>query len=319
MVKIAIAGASGGLAREIIDKLVETQKHEIIAMVRRDPAQFPSFPGVEWTQTNYEHKSELVGLFKGVETVLVCFAVHLDQDNATQKRLIDAAVEAGVKRLAPSEWATGVKLEGALHVIPWYANKVEIAHYLEKINEKKKVIEYTRFQIGAFMNYLGHPHQTSKHIKTLDFSFSFEKQHAMLIEGSLDDVMTWTTVEDIAVVVARAVEYQGEWPTIGGIRGTTITLGEMLQLGEQIGRPFTVDWIKKDAFAQAANKFEFDKFDLNSASPEEIATFLDVATKGILVGIGCGAYAVTDEWNRLLPDYEFTQVGDFVKKVWAGR
>lgn len=45
-------------------------------------------------------------IFKGVHTVLSFVAVHLDQDNKTQKSLIDAAVEAGVKRFAPSEWAT---------------------------------------------------------------------------------------------------------------------------------------------------------------------------------------------------------------------
>lgn len=57
-------------------------------------------------QTTYEDKAELVRLFKGVETVLSFSPVHLDVGNVAQKRLIDAAVEAGVKRFAPSEWAT---------------------------------------------------------------------------------------------------------------------------------------------------------------------------------------------------------------------
>lgn len=60
---------------------------------------------MEWVQTGYA-KEELVDIFKGVHTVLSFVAVHLDQDNKTQKSLIDAAVEAGVKRFAPSEWAT---------------------------------------------------------------------------------------------------------------------------------------------------------------------------------------------------------------------
>lgn len=59
-------------------------------------------------KANYENKTELVDLFRGVETVLSFLAVHLDPGNETQKRLIDAAIEAGVKRFAPSEWATWV-------------------------------------------------------------------------------------------------------------------------------------------------------------------------------------------------------------------
>jgi hypothetical protein len=56
-------------------------------------------------QTTYQDKYELVQLLKGVHTVLCFFTVHLDPGSETQKRLIDAAVEAGVKRYAPAEWA----------------------------------------------------------------------------------------------------------------------------------------------------------------------------------------------------------------------
>ncbi|KAI0840136.1 NAD(P)-binding protein [Hypoxylon sp. FL0890] len=312
MVKIAIAAASGQLAREIIDKLVEAQKHEIIALVRKDPAQLPSLPGVKWIQTTYGDKSELVRLFQGVETVLSLFPVHFDVGNATQKRLIDAAVEAGVKRFAPSEWATGVKLESALEYMPWYAGKVEVAHYLENLNKEKKVIEYSRFQVGVFMDYLGHPHQTSKHVTTVPVQFNFEKQHATLIEGSLDDVVVWTTVQDIAGVVAQAVEYKGEWPAIGGISGSRVTNGEMLRLGEAIGKPFTVDWLKMEDIESGDMT---NAVDLRSATPEETQAFLDSAIRRISAAISRGAYDVTDEWNKILPDYQFTTVGDFVKKI----
>ncbi|KAI4861842.1 NAD(P)-binding protein [Hypoxylon rubiginosum] len=317
MVKIALAGASGQLAREIIDALVATQKHEIIGL---DPAPLPSLPGVTWVKTTYEDKSELVRLLQGVETVMCFFPVHFDPGSATQKRLIDAAVEAGVKRYAPSEWATGTKLETSLDGIPWYAGKVEITRYLEDLNKEKKVIEYTRFQVGAFMNYLGHPHKTSEHVKTLSFLFDFEKQRATLVKDRLDDVVVWTTVQDIAGVVARAVEYEGEWPAIGGITGTRLTVREMLQIGEAIGKPFTIDWLKlEDIEAEERDMGSFADFDLHTASPEVVEAFLNMALKGILLGISRGAYDITDEWNKILPDYKFTQVEDFLKKVWGGK
>ncbi|KAM0438463.1 hypothetical protein ACHAPT_001212 [Fusarium lateritium] len=138
MVKIAIAGGSSELAREIIDKLVATGKHEITALVRKDPSQFPPLAGVRWVQANYEDKAELVQLLKGIHTVLCFIAVHLDPDNQAQKTLIDASIEAGVKRYAPSEWSAGVKLSSSLDAMPWYTGKIEISQYLENLNKDKK-------------------------------------------------------------------------------------------------------------------------------------------------------------------------------------
>lgn len=86
------------------------------------------------------------------------------------------------------------------------------------------------------MNYLGHPHKTSNHISTLPLLFDFENQQALAVEGSHDLTVTWTTVQDIAGVVARAVEHKGEWPAIGGISGSRVTVGQMLQLGEALGK-----------------------------------------------------------------------------------
>lgn len=57
-------------------------------------------------KTTYQDKSELVQILKGVHTVLCFIVVHMDPGNESQKRLIDAAVEARVKRYAPSEWST---------------------------------------------------------------------------------------------------------------------------------------------------------------------------------------------------------------------
>lgn len=160
-------------------------------------------------------------------------------------------------------------------------------------------------------------------------------------------MVVWTTVEDIAGVVARAIEYEGEWPAVGGISGSRVTVREMLQLGEAIGkcpllpgsgttsnrflglelpltifagRPFTVEWLKKeDIEAEKQNPETFAKFELHTASPEEFQKFLKFALQGILIGISRGAYDVTDEWNKILPDYKFTQVEEFVKEVWGGK
>ena len=63
--------------------------------------------------------------------------------------------------------------------------------------------------------------------------FDFEHQRAIVVDGH-DFVMTFTSVHDFAAVVAGAVDYEGEWPVIGGIRGNSVNLSENLGIGEKI-------------------------------------------------------------------------------------
>jgi hypothetical protein len=62
---------------------------------------------VAWRQVDYNDKSALVDAVKSIDTML-SFLAMFDQNEAPElhKKLIDAAIEAGVKRFAPSEWAS---------------------------------------------------------------------------------------------------------------------------------------------------------------------------------------------------------------------
>ncbi|RSL51287.1 hypothetical protein CEP54_011477 [Fusarium duplospermum] len=320
MVKIAIAGGSSELASEILDKLVATGKHEITALVRKDPSQFRSLAGVRWVQTDYQDKVELAQHLKGIHTVLSFIAAHLDPENQAQKNLIDASVEAGVTRFAPSEWSTGVKLLTSLDVMPWYTGKIEIVQYLENVNKDKKVLEYCRFQVGAFMDYLCHPYKGSKYITTLPLNIDLEKKHAIVVEGSLDDEMTYTSVEDIAHVITRAVDYQGEWPTIGGIQGDKITIGELLRIGEKVkGESFTVEWLKMEDLAAGELKTNnYPRLDIPSVPKDQVESFSKMAIIGVLIAMTRGVWTVSDEWNKIFPDYKFTGVEELLTEAWKG-
>ncbi|KAI8713741.1 NmrA domain-containing protein [Fusarium sp. LHS14.1] len=320
MVKIAIAGGSSELASEVLDKLVATGKHEITALVRKDPSQYTPRAGVRYVQVNYQDKAELAQLLKGIHTVLSFIAAHLDPENQSQKNLIDASVEAGVTRFAPSEWSTGVKIASSLDAMPWYAGKVEVAQYLEDLNKDKKVLQYTRFQVGSFMDYLCHPYKASKYITTLPINIDLAKKHAIIVEGSLDDEMTYTSADDIAHVVARAVDYEGEWPVIGGIQGDKITIGEVLKIGEKIrGEPFTIEWLKMEDLAAGELKTDnYPRIDLPSIPKDQVESFSKGAIIGVLIAMTRGVWTVSDEWNKIFPDYKFTKVEELLKEAWKG-
>jgi hypothetical protein len=69
-----------------------------------------------------------------VHTLLSFVTEQEGAESPIQKRLITAAVQAGVKRFAPSEWATSTTQH-----LPWYAYKAEIRRYLAELNKDKKV------------------------------------------------------------------------------------------------------------------------------------------------------------------------------------
>lgn len=53
---------------------------------------------------DYQDKGKLVELLKGIDVVLSFVGIQSETDILGQKNLIDACIEAGVKRFAPSEW-----------------------------------------------------------------------------------------------------------------------------------------------------------------------------------------------------------------------
>lgn len=168
------------------------------------------------------------------------------------------------------------------------------------------------------MNSLGHPHKTTEHVGTITTQFDYDKLRALVVEGSLDREITYTTVEDIVNIVTRAIDYEGTWPTVGGISGHRITVMELLHLAEVVrGKPFAVDWLKmEDLKAGEVKTDNYIRVDLPSIPKDQVEAFSKVATRGVLVACSRGVWTVTDEWNQIFPDYKFTKVEEFLKGLW---
>ncbi|KAK4671826.1 hypothetical protein QC764_609060 [Podospora pseudoanserina] len=323
MVKIAIAGATGNVAQEVTEALVATGKHKLLLLTRTDTAELSSnnaFPNITWITTDYDGLDGLSETLQGVDTVLSFIVTHSDPGNTAQKNLINASVRAGVKRFAPSEWATS-----SFEHLPWYAGKAEIREYLAELNKDKKashsVLEYTFFQPGQFTDYLCYPYKSSKHIHPFQTQIDFHARRAIILEDSEDARITWTTAKDLANVVAKAVEHEGEWPVVGGIRGDEVTIGEIIALGEKIrGGPFIVEKLKaEDIKAGIVKSSWLPVVDHPSLSPAAVEAMAKGFLSGMLLGISAGVLKVSNEWNRLLPDYEFTRAEEFLTEVWESK
>jgi hypothetical protein len=116
----------------------------------------------------------------------------------------------------------------------WYAYKAMTRQYLEDLNKGKKILEYCLFQPGLFTNYLTAPYKSAKHITPFSTPYDFNNRRVLVTNGFREDRITLTTAKDLAHVVARAIDFEGEWPVVGGISGTTLTIAELIAIGEKV-------------------------------------------------------------------------------------
>jgi len=89
-----------------------------------------------------------------------------------------------------------------------------------------------------FTNYFAYPYESAKHFRPFETQIDFNNRRALTLDGGDDDRITLTTAQDLANVVARAVEYKGEWPVVGGIKGTELSIGQLIALGEKVRGTF---------------------------------------------------------------------------------
>ncbi|KAK5628945.1 hypothetical protein RRF57_004660 [Xylaria bambusicola] len=316
MVKIAVAGGSGQVAREVVDALVATGKHEIIIFSRNPEPTAASVSGVQWQVVDYNDKEALVEALRGIHTVLSFIQLLSDHNQRAQKNLIDAAISAGVKRFAPSEYGSR-----GLENMAWWQGKQKVREYLEEVNRDETAIEYTLFQPGLFLDYLAFPHKTAKYLDPLQTVFDFKNRRAIIVDGHQDAIMTLTTVADTAAIIAQAVGCDGKWPTEGGICGNRVSISQILEIGHRVrGRPFAVEKVKFEDLEAGELKTSWSLEAVHQAVPDDQAqALLKAVCIGTLLSSSKGAWESSDEINRLCPEYEFTPIESFLSKVWGGK
>lgn len=87
-----------------------------------------------------------------------------------------------------------------------------------------------------------------------------------------------------------------------------------------LGKPFQIDGLKLEDVKNAVLKTDFyPRIALSGLSEEQAAEFSKVVARGLLLSMEYGALEVSDEWNRLLPDWKPTKVREFLEGVWGAK
>lgn len=84
------------------------------------------------------------------------------------------------------------------------------------------------------MEYGAFPRQLTKHVPPMPTIWQINELRVVAVKGHENEPVTLTSVSDIAAVVRRAIEYDGEWPEIGGIRGANISPQQLKEVIERV-------------------------------------------------------------------------------------
>ncbi|KAF2163026.1 hypothetical protein M409DRAFT_26473 [Zasmidium cellare ATCC 36951] len=101
--RVAIVGAGGRLGSFVIDELIASDLFTVTA-IRRPESKSQLPPGIPEVEiVNYSDKSAVVDALRGQDALVITLNFFAAPES--QKQLVDAAVEAGVKFIMPNEWA----------------------------------------------------------------------------------------------------------------------------------------------------------------------------------------------------------------------
>ncbi|KAF2131028.1 isoflavone reductase family protein-like protein CipA [Dothidotthia symphoricarpi CBS 119687] len=143
---VIIVGAGGNLGTSLLDTFLKHSSFETSVLSREgSTSTFPA--GVKVLQADYDSLSSLKNAFQGQDAVISLVA---GSAIATQPKLIDAAVAAGVKHFIPSEFGSNTDDERILKVVPIFQPKVDVLEYLKT---KESEISWTAISTGGFFDW----------------------------------------------------------------------------------------------------------------------------------------------------------------------
>ncbi|GIK00860.1 hypothetical protein Aspvir_004889 [Aspergillus viridinutans] len=123
---VALVGASGSIGKIILHGLVASAKFNVTVVSRKESeATFPA--GVTLRRTDFS-EADLEAAFEGQHVVISALGA---MGFGEQKKLVDAAVRAGVQRFLPSEFSASSQDEAVLQLLPLFRQKTELIEYLK--------------------------------------------------------------------------------------------------------------------------------------------------------------------------------------------
>lgn len=293
---VVVAGGTGGIGRHIVDGIINVKKYKLKVFTRQDPSSLPELQaqGVDVVKVDYTDHKSLVSELQGVHTVIVCLVGTDEVAMKSQLNLLDACLEAKVKRFAPSEWAGNSE---ANTVIQLYREiKIPVRNKI-----KASGIEYTVFMPGLFMDYFASPQRASSSLPPIVIGVDVNKCEANIV-GTGDEPLCITRADDVGKFVAAALDLD-KWDEKMGMVGSRTTWNQIIKMGEQVrGKKFNVKYTTIDETLKQSKL----------PSTNRMVKFM----KEVFVTMAQGECNFEATLNTKFPDIQPMKIEEFLKKWW---
>ncbi|KAG6995843.1 hypothetical protein G7Y79_00041g077950 [Physcia stellaris] len=318
MVRIAIAGGTGGLGRTLVEELMQGSEHEVFILSRKTTLPFEISANINLLNPSYNSVDSLEKLLKAneIHTLISVLSPPAPEVHQIELNLIRAAAKSGtVKRFVPSEWGVDYSHDDE-HLplpAPWKALKREAIAELKKHPN----LEYTSVYNGFFMDYFGVPHAPSHMLPEIPF-IDIQAGKAAIPGTGDENKVALTYTKDVAKFVRRAVESTEPWPEKSVIVGDSVTLNEILQAAEKArGIKFEVVHDSLEDL-RAGRITEIPAYvPIYKVLPKDF--FLEMMA-AFAVAMVTGVFDLGDDTlNKQYPEVKPVKTDEFITKYWAGK
>jgi hypothetical protein len=163
---VLIIGAAGNLGGPILNSFLNHSNFNVTVLSRQESNRTFA-PNVKVIRADYNSEESLTNALKGQDVVLSIVGGTALGD---QRKLIDAAIAAGVKRFVPSEYGSNTLDDRVRKIVPVFEAKKGAVDYLKS---KEDVIEWSSLINGVFFDW---------GLKVGFLGFDFKSKTATLID-----------------------------------------------------------------------------------------------------------------------------------------
>lgn len=318
MVKVAIAGGTGGLGHAVVDAILATGKHDVFLLSRtKDVKVLGDEPKITVLQIDYSSPESIAEVLKSnnIDTVVSTVGILSAAHSEAQLNLIQGSIQSGtVRRFSPSEF--GIDYVAAREKGFSLPSK-EMADFkcaaVEKLQNSP--LEYTRYICGFFLDYFGHPHYET-YMPYMAIVLDIANGVAT-IPGDGETPVVFTLTRDVGKFVAASLELE-KWEPKSVIVGDKVKLNDLLKYAEEAsGKKFSV------SYDDVAKLKSYDVSELPANVPR-YAYFPKEMMNGLLSQMGLGMATgwfdfKGDTLNEKLPHVKPTGIKEFLDSVWKGK
>jgi putative NADH-flavin reductase len=168
-----------------------------VTAIQRNGSNNKVADGIKSIHVDLTSKSDLIAAFKGQDVVVSAVP---NPTLESERIIIDAAAEAGVTRIVPSEFSSNLEAKAKETMLPIVAEKLKVREYVTQAVSSGKIPEWSSINNGPFLDwgisgaFLGPNPRT----RTAVFHNGGNKK------------ITATSTDDIAKAVALMLQHPGD-------------------------------------------------------------------------------------------------------------